>query len=104
MSIVSNRSGNETRVIFATLLFASAASGSRALWQPLIQSLAQLRQRLAHSFLDGLYRDIERDGDFRVFESLVATQLKDRPASLRQTIDRRSNCPFELGAEHLILG
>ena len=74
------------------------------LLQPLLETLAQLRQRLAHPFLHGFDRDLECAGNFAVLETVIAAKLKHFANFFRQSIDGGAHCLLELGAKHLVFG
>lgn len=48
-----------------------------------VQSLAQKRQRFTHTRLHGLYGNIQQLGNFSVFHSFEAIQIKNRVHGFR---------------------
>ena len=87
-----------------TCLLGAAPSPTWFPGEPLLQSSAQFGECLAHSFLYGFDRDLERDSYLRVLETLLATELKNLATFFRQSVDSFAKRLLELGAEHLVLG
>ena len=92
------RSGRETREPADTLrrLFSALA-------EPGGEAVSQLRKGLTHPFLHRLDGDLEHTGDLGVAHTLLATHRKDLPRFLREGVDRISNCPLQLDADHVLI-